>query len=238
MPLRTSLMSAPSRSQRFAISLMKLILVASMALAAYLVISADSGLIDEEGPLRAQEGGIEFAEHLADLWLANADDDAIGLHEVVDGRAFLQELGITRDIDVTTTLRREPLGDLRVRADWNGTLHDDDAVARLPGLKRTEHLGDGIGDSENRTEIGIARFRLRRADGDEDQPGGANGRGEVAAEGEPAVAFVALNEFEQIPARRSGRRLSLSVAIFFGLLSRHTTSLPLSARQVPVTSPT
>src|SRR5262245_35681888 len=33
-------------------------------------------------------------------------------------------------------------------------------------------------------------------------------------------------------------RLSLSVAIFFGLLSTQTTSLPLSARQVPVTSPT
>ena len=40
MPLRTSRTSAPTRSQMVAISLMKEILVASMQLAAYLVISA------------------------------------------------------------------------------------------------------------------------------------------------------------------------------------------------------
>ena len=40
MPRRTASMSAPRRSARLAISLMKLILVASMALAAYLVSSA------------------------------------------------------------------------------------------------------------------------------------------------------------------------------------------------------
>ena len=49
MPRRTSLMSAPSRSHRFAISLMKLIFVASMALATYLVISADSGDMTRNG---------------------------------------------------------------------------------------------------------------------------------------------------------------------------------------------
>ncbi len=41
MPTRTFSMSAPNRSARFASSFMKLILVASMALAAYLVSSAD-----------------------------------------------------------------------------------------------------------------------------------------------------------------------------------------------------
>ena len=40
MPLRTSLMSAPTRSQIFAISLIKLIFVASIQFAAYLIISA------------------------------------------------------------------------------------------------------------------------------------------------------------------------------------------------------
>ena len=42
-------MSAPTRSHRLAISLMKLIFVASMALAAYLVISADSGDMTRNG---------------------------------------------------------------------------------------------------------------------------------------------------------------------------------------------
>ena len=41
MPMRTCSMSAPTRSAMLAISFMKLILVASMALAAYLVSSAE-----------------------------------------------------------------------------------------------------------------------------------------------------------------------------------------------------
>jgi len=41
MPLRTRSMSAPTRSQRFATSFMKLIRVASIAFAAYFVISAE-----------------------------------------------------------------------------------------------------------------------------------------------------------------------------------------------------
>ena len=41
MPWRTISTSAPSRSARLAISFMKLILVASMAFAAYLVSSAE-----------------------------------------------------------------------------------------------------------------------------------------------------------------------------------------------------
>ena len=42
MPLRTISTSAPTRSQRLAMSFMKEMRVASMALAAYLVISADA----------------------------------------------------------------------------------------------------------------------------------------------------------------------------------------------------
>ena len=49
MPRRTSLMSAPARSQTLAISLMKLIFVASRALATYFVISALSGDMTNNG---------------------------------------------------------------------------------------------------------------------------------------------------------------------------------------------
>ena len=45
MPWRTSSTSAPTRSAMFAISFMKLILVASIALAAYLVSSAERSSI-------------------------------------------------------------------------------------------------------------------------------------------------------------------------------------------------
>ena len=49
MPRRTSLMSAAAHSQRFAISLMKLIFVDSRALATYFVISALSGDMTRNG---------------------------------------------------------------------------------------------------------------------------------------------------------------------------------------------
>ncbi len=53
MPRRTLSTSAPTRSQRFAISFMNVILVARSALAAYFVISADSSSITRMGlPLR------------------------------------------------------------------------------------------------------------------------------------------------------------------------------------------
>jgi hypothetical protein len=45
MPLRTSSMSAPARSATFASSFMKLILVASIAFAAYFVSSAERMLM-------------------------------------------------------------------------------------------------------------------------------------------------------------------------------------------------
>ena len=54
MPVATSVISAPTRSQMFATSLIKLILVAKKALAAYLIISAEfksvitTGTVDKD----------------------------------------------------------------------------------------------------------------------------------------------------------------------------------------------
>src|SRR5437868_10406366 len=58
-------MSAPTRSQKLAISLMKLILVASIALAAYLVISALSGVITRNGCSVRRNGAYSSASTLA-----------------------------------------------------------------------------------------------------------------------------------------------------------------------------
>ena len=55
MPRRTCRTSAPTRSHRFAISFMKEMRVASMALAAYLVSSADAGSMTRTGlPVRTK----------------------------------------------------------------------------------------------------------------------------------------------------------------------------------------
>ncbi len=56
MPRRTSPISAPSDSQRAAISLMNVIFIASIALAAYFVSSALSGVITKYGAPRRTTG--------------------------------------------------------------------------------------------------------------------------------------------------------------------------------------
>ena len=87
------------RSQRLAISLMKLIFVASRALATYLVISALSGDMTRNGLSVRRNGAYSSRSTLADLRPAHADDHAVGLHEVVDRRAFLEELGIAGHVE-------------------------------------------------------------------------------------------------------------------------------------------
>ena len=62
MPWRTISMSAPSRSARLAISFMKLILVASIALAAYLVSSAERTSITHHALVVAVERRVQLAQ--------------------------------------------------------------------------------------------------------------------------------------------------------------------------------
>ena len=79
---------------------MKLIFVESSALATYLVSSALSGDICEERLFGAQERLVKLAQHVAHFLPADADHHAIGLVEVFDRRAFLEEFRIAGDIAI------------------------------------------------------------------------------------------------------------------------------------------
>ena len=84
--------------------------VASMALAAYLVSSAEAWSMTRIGLPGAHEGLVELAHDRLDLRVVGADDDAVGLQEVVDRRAFLQELGVRDDRErVLREARDRPL---------------------------------------------------------------------------------------------------------------------------------
>ena len=110
MPTRTFSMSAPKRSARFASSFMKLILVASIAFAAYFVSSADLHVHDDELFAAARERLVERAQQLGDARIVGADDDAIRPHEVLDGRAFLEEFRVRHHVEFD-------LGTLRLSSD-------------------------------------------------------------------------------------------------------------------------
>jgi hypothetical protein len=90
-------MSAPSRSASSAISFMKLMRVASMALATYLVSLGAAHVHQQQAVAVAQEGRVQRAHQQHGLLVVGAQHHAVGPHEVLDGRAFLQELGVGDD---------------------------------------------------------------------------------------------------------------------------------------------
>ena len=99
-------MSAPSRSASPAISFMKLILVASMQLAAYLVSSAERTSITMILSWLRLNGRIDLAQHLLGLRVRGADDDAVGAHAVGDRGALLEEFRVGDHVEMQIALPR------------------------------------------------------------------------------------------------------------------------------------
>ena len=99
MPWRTRSTSAPTISHRFAISFMNEMRVASIALAAYLVSSADGMSMKMIGLPGAHERRVQLAPSRCARSALDAEHDAVGLHEVVDRGALLQELGVRDDVN-------------------------------------------------------------------------------------------------------------------------------------------
>ena len=90
MPRATSTTSAPVSSQTLAISLMNEILVARKAFDASLTISALATSVRTSG---ASQRRVEIDDGIARPAAVVADDDPVGVQEVLDGRALLEELG-------------------------------------------------------------------------------------------------------------------------------------------------
>ena len=99
----------------------------------------------------------------------DADDDAIGLHEVFDRRALLEELRIADDAERLRRLASRSSSRTRLRrADRHGALVDDDGVL-------VHRAADVARHGEHVLQIGRAVLALRRADGDEDDLGRPDG---------------------------------------------------------------
>ena len=76
---------------------MKLMRVASMALAAYLVSSALFTSVTMRRSWFALERRVQSPHEVDGLVVLGADDDAVGPHEVLDRRTFLQEFRVGDD---------------------------------------------------------------------------------------------------------------------------------------------
>src|SRR5690606_3216357 len=117
-------------------------------------------------------------------------DDAVGLEEVLDGRALLEELRIADDAEGMFRAGGNRLAHEFGRAGRHRALVDDDLVA-------VHGVGDLFGSCQNGLQVGRPVFARRRADGNEDHIGAPGGRAQRGRELQPAVLPVAADDFLQ-----------------------------------------
>ena len=95
--------------------------------------------------------------------------------------------GLLTTLNGCVVSRRIDVADLRGGADRHRALVDDDRVA-------VHRPADVARHAEHVLQVGRAVLALRRADGDEDDLGGADGLGQVGRERQPLLARVAPDQ--------------------------------------------
>ena len=128
-------------------------------------------------------------------FVVGTDDDAVGLHEVFDRSALLQEFGVRhhaeRHLDTALGQLSSDRGVHRTgSADWHGALVDDQlVVGHVPA--------DAARSGEYMLHVGGTVFIGRRAHGDELDGAEAHAFLDVRREMQPLRLDVALNDFLQ-----------------------------------------
>jgi hypothetical protein len=151
---------------------------------------------DQHAVLGAVEGRIQGAHQQGRLLVVGADDDAVRLHEVLDRRTFLQELGVGDDGigHVPQAALDEFFLDGRAhlvgRANRHRALVDDDLVVR-------HALADRAGGRDDVLQVGRAVLVGRRADTDEEQRAVLHGQVDVRRELQATGSDVAAHDLQQ-----------------------------------------
>ena len=144
---------------------------------------------DHERHTGGLERGVDVEHDVDGALRARADDDAVGAEEVLDRRAFAQELGVRdhRELLLAARVLAHRALDHLTGADRHGRLRDDDLVA-------VQVVADRLGDLADEGEVGLAVGERRRAHRDEDRARLADRRREVGGELEPPGADVLLDD--------------------------------------------
>ena len=190
MPRRTSLMSAPTRSQTLAISLMKLILVGQHGVGDVLGHLGAFRRHHQQRLVGPQVRFVEVRQHVGHLRPPHADDHAVGLHEVVDGHPFLEKLGIARHVDVAAGQLLQPGRQSGVGAHRHRALADHDALRADVGGQRVDDRPEGL-------EVDRPVVGGRGADGQEHQPRLFTAETSIDRKLQPAAGHVAGDQLGQ-----------------------------------------
>ncbi len=158
--------------------------VASIAFAAYFVSSAEGGSITRMGlPVRTK-GSYSLRMTASTVRVVGPDHDAVRLEEVVDGRPFLQELGVRDDRERVLRERRHHVPDPGRRPHRHRGLVDEDLVA-------VHRAGDAPRDVEHVGEVRRAVLVLRCPHRDEDHLARPHDFVEVRGEAQSFLGDVA-----------------------------------------------
>ena len=204
----TSCASAPSASQRSAISLVKQTFSAWKALQTYLTISAvRDGVCDRTAP-RRRHRATASRRRCSGSSLPTSDERR--MIEVLERRAFAHEFGIDGDPDhrVAAARRRAAAASrARARSCPGSTVLRSTTVSGRVRARRTP-APIAVGHARQRVEVGLAVPDVGRADADQRQIGRLHGlvgrrRSPTAARRGPP-----LDQFREarLDDRRRGRR--------------------------------
>ena len=139
---------------------------------------------DHDRHATGAEWRVDIEHDVGGALVAAADDQAVRAHEVLDGRALAQELGVADHGERVPAA--DDLFDHSAGADRHGALGDDCLVAVEPSTDCLSHLA-------HVAEIGRAVLAGRRADGDEDSRRGFKSRPQVGRETQ-ASGFLVLGD--------------------------------------------
>jgi hypothetical protein len=141
-----------------------------------------------------ENGAVDFAQLLFGLLIFDADDDAIGMKEVADGRALAKEFGVGSHAEARA-VRVAPI-DAEHAAQLLAGLRRDSAFLD-DQLGRAGGRGDLARDIVDGGQIGVARVGGRRADADEDGVGRIDGIGAIRGEAQAAGGAGAFQDAVQ-----------------------------------------
>jgi hypothetical protein len=149
----------------------------------------DLGALDVGEDHRRLERLIEVGEDLSRLLGLDAQDHAVGVHEILHGAPLPQELGVRGDVElrVLASVATERPLDPFAGLDGDGALLDDELVS-------VELVGHGARDVLDEAQVRLAVGPRRRADGDEDHRALSHRRAKVRGEGKVALLHVVLHE--------------------------------------------
>ncbi len=160
-----------------------------------------SGRVDRAVEFAVEHRLVDFLQLPLGGFVFDADDDAIGMQEILDCGAFAQKLGIgsdaKRDAAFAAVDGKRAL-EFFSRPRGDRAFFDDE-------LGRTGFAGDGSRDVVDGAEVGVAIGQRRRANADEN--GVAAGRvGGIAGRNSAGRPCALCRSRCRAQARKSGRR--------------------------------